>query len=242
MIFIRSTIFAIYLSVLTVFFGILSGFFVLLPFKLRWALITIWNRLIIEGARLICGIRYQVKGMENIPDNAAIFLAKHQSAWETIFFPLIFKRSLTYVHKKELNYIPFFGWGLASVQQIAIDRSAKRDAMRQVMEKGAKRLAEDRNVVLFPEGTRMPVGQKGHYKMGGARLAIFTHNPVIPIALNTGKCWARNSFLRKPGLITISIGPAISSEGLTPEELNKKVEHWIETEMRIISPEDYLKG
>lgn len=241
MIFLRSTLFAIYLVFFTIIFGTLSGFLILFPFKWRWAIITRWNRLVIWGAKVICGIRYEIKGRENIPDQATIFLAKHQSAWETIFLPLLFNRSTTYVHKKELNYIPFFGWGLASVQQIPIDRNAGRDAMVQVIEKGARRLSEGRHVILFPEGTRVPVGQKGRYKMGGARLAIHAHQDVVPIALNAGMCWPRQAFIKKPGLITVSIGPAISSEGLTPEELNHKVEQWIETEMHNLNPDIYPK-
>ncbi|MDY3331051.1 MAG: lysophospholipid acyltransferase family protein [Pelistega sp.] len=239
MIYLRSTLFTIYLSIFTIIFGVLSGFLLLLPLKWRWAIIVYWNRAIIWGAKVICGIRYEVKGLENIPDQAAIYLSKHQSAWETIFFPTLFKRSLTYVHKKELNYIPFFGWGLASVQQIAIDRSAGRDAMAQVMEKGKKRLDDDRNVVIFPEGTRMPVGETGRYKLGGARLAVHTQYPVVPVALNAGMCWPRQSFLKKPGVITVSIGPAISPAGLSTEELNQQVENWIEAEMRVLNPEVY---
>lgn len=239
MIYIRSTIFAIYLGIFTIIFGILSGFLIIFPLTWRWKIITIWNRLIIDGLKVICGVQYQVKGTENIPEQAALYLAKHQSAWETIFFPLMFKRSLTYVHKKELHYIPFFGWGLASVQQIAIDRSAGRDSMLQVMEKGSQRLQEDRNIVIFPEGTRIPVGEKGRYKLGGARLAVHAQCPVVPVALNAGMCWPRNSFLKKSGLITVSMGPVISPEGLTPEELNQKVEEWIETEMRVLNPEVY---
>lgn len=239
MIYIRSTLFAIYLIIFTIIFGVLSGFLIIFPLPWRWKLITIWNRLIIWGAKVICGIRYQIKGADNIPDQAALYLAKHQSAWETIFFPLLFKRSLTYVHKKELNYIPFFGWGLASVQQIAIDRNSGRDAMLQVMEKGTQRLQEDRNIVIFPEGTRMPVGQKGRYKLGGARLAVHAQCPVVPIALNAGMCWPRQFFIKKPGLITVSIGPVISPQGLSPEELNQRVEDWIEAEMRVLNPEVY---
>ncbi len=111
--------------------------------------------------------------------------------------------------------------------------------MLQVMEKGTQRLQEDRNIVIFPEGTRIPVGQKGRYKLGGARLAVHAQCPVVPVALNAGMCWPRQAFLKKPGLITVSIGPVISPEGLSPEELNQRVEDWIEAEMRILNPEIY---
>ncbi|ETD70189.1 1-acyl-sn-glycerol-3-phosphate acyltransferase [Pelistega indica] len=242
MIFLRSLVFSIYLTILTIIFGTLSGLLFLFPFHWRWKIITLWNKSIIWGAKVICGIRYQLKGTENIPDYPAVYLAKHQSAWETIALPIFLKRTSTYVHKKELNYIPFFGWGLASVQQIAIDRSARRDAMQQVMSIGSQRFKEGRNIIMFPEGTRIPVGQQGRYKTGGSRLATHLSADVIPIALNAGMCWPRNAFIKRPGLITISFGPAINSKGLTADQLNKQVEQWIETEMRVLNPEVYTSS
>lgn len=239
MIFLRSAVFMLYLTALTLFFGTLSGFLILLPFQGRWKIITLWNRCIIGGAKIICGIRYRVKGRQYIADTNAIYLAKHHSAWETIYLPLLFKASSAYVHKRSLNYIPFFGWGLASTKQIPISRQAKSDAMWQVINIGSKRLSEGRNVILFPEGTRMPVGKKGRYKMGGARLAIHTGRDIIPVALNAGMCWPRQAFIKKPGLITISFGPPISPQGLSPNALTKKVEEWIEAEMRVLNPEVY---
>jgi 1-acyl-sn-glycerol-3-phosphate acyltransferase len=177
--------------------------------------------------------------MENLPDAPVILLSKHQSAWETIFFCWLMPRPLIFVFKKELLYIPFFGWGLGMMRMIAIDRSKGRDAMSQVIQTGRRRLDDGQWVIMFPEGTRTPVGQQGKYKAGGAILAIGTKTPVVPIAMNSGDCWPRNAFIKKPGLITVSIGKPISPEGLSSAELMAQVENWIESEMRVITPAAY---
>ena len=193
----------------------------------------------IWSAKVICGIRYQVKGMENLPDAPAIVLSKHQSAWETIFYLIAMPRPLVFVFKKELIYIPFFGWGIGLLRMIPIDRSKGRDAFTQVVEQGRKRLADGQWIMMFPEGTRIAVGKAGKYKNGGSRLAVETNTQVIPVAVNAGECWPKNSFIKKPGLITVSIGKPISPEGIDANELNQRVENWIESEMRVISPDVY---
>ena len=177
--------------------------------------------------------------MDNLPDAPAILLSKHQSAWETIFYCWLMPRPLIFVFKKSLLYIPFFGWGLGMLRMIAIDRSKGRDAMAQVIATGRKRLDDGQWVIMFPEGTRTAVGQKGNYKAGGAILAIGAGVPVVPIAMNSGDCWPRNAFIKKPGLITVSIGAPISSEGMNSAELMAKAENWIESEMRTLSPAAY---
>ncbi|NEN76092.1 1-acyl-sn-glycerol-3-phosphate acyltransferase [Pelistega sp. NLN82] len=240
MIYLRSLLFYIWLILITLIFAPLTILLVILPFKKRWPIITTWNTLAIWGAKVICGIRYQIKGEENIPSYAAIYLCKHQSVWETIFFPAFFKRSLAYVYKKEIDYIPIFGWAFMTAQQIAINRKKRRSAMIQLLEQGTQRLKDDRNIFLFPEGSRMPIGQKGQYKLGGVRLAIHTGKGIIPVAHNAGICWARNAFIKKPGIITVSFGPEITPDkGLDDKALNAKVEAWIENEMRIIDPQSY---
>ncbi len=148
-------------------------------------------------------------------------------------------RPLVFVFKKELLYVPFFGWALGLLRMIPIDRSSGKDAFAQVVVQGRKRLADGQWIIMFPEGTRIPVGQGGRYKGGGARLAVETNTVVVPIALNPGTCWPKNSFLKKPGLVTVSIGKPISPEGLSAVELMQQVENWIESEMRVISPDDY---
>lgn len=233
--FLRSLVFTLLMIAATLVWAPLCFLFAPLPYNRRYRLTGLWNGFVLGAARVVCGIRHQVKGFDNLPDAPAILLSKHQSAWETIFLFHAMPRPLVYVFKKELLYIPFFGWGLALLRMIPIDRSKTRDAFSQVVEQGRKRLASGQWIIMFPEGTRSRVGAKGKYKSGGARLAIETGAPVVPIALNAGECWPKNSFIKKPGLITVSIGKPISPEGLTPAELIQQVENWIESEMRVIS-------
>jgi 1-acyl-sn-glycerol-3-phosphate acyltransferase len=239
--FLRSLLLALFMVVVTVIWAIACFFFAPLPYNQRYYCTSRWNVMVIWAARVLCGIRYQVKGMENFPDSPAIILSKHQSAWETIFYLIVSPRPLVFVFKKELTYIPFFGWGIALLRMIPIDRSKGKDAFAQVVVQGRKRLAGGQWIIMFPEGTRIPVGKKGFYKAGGTRLAVETQTPVVPIAVNSGECWPKNSFIKKPGQITVSIGKPISPEGLTPQELMQKVEDWVEAEMRVISPQVYAQ-
>lgn len=240
--FLRSLIFVLLMVLVTLVWAPMCFLFAPLPYKQRYNLTAFWNRFVIWAAKVVCGIRYEVKGWENLPDAPVILLSKHQSAWETIFYLMAMPRPLVYVFKKELLYIPFFGWGIALLRMIPIDRSKGRDAFAQVVEQGRRRLADGQWVIMFPEGTRSHVGKKGKYKAGGARLAIETNTPVVPLAVNAGECWPKNSFIKKPGLITVSIGKPIASDGLSQAELIAKVENWIESEMRVISsPGIYTK-
>ena len=233
--FLRSLVFALLMTAATLVWAPLCFLFAPLPYNMRYFLTGLWNRFVLGALRVVCGVRHQVKGAENLPDTPAIVLAKHQSAWETIFLYYALPRPLVYVFKKELLYIPFFGWGLALLRMIPIDRSKTKDAFTQVVEQGKQRLASGKWIIMFPEGTRSKVGSQGKYKGGGARLAIETNTIVVPIALNAGECWPKNSFIKKPGLITVSIGKPISPQGRTPTELMRQVENWIESEMRVIS-------
>ncbi|MCM1129232.1 MAG: 1-acyl-sn-glycerol-3-phosphate acyltransferase [Alistipes senegalensis] len=210
-----------------------------LPYKIRFLLASSWNRVAIWLFKYICGIQYQVTGYENLPDEPVILLSKHQSAWETIFLLYAMRHPTVFVLKKELLRIPFFGWTLMLLNMIPIDRSQGARAFRKVIEQGKKRLAEGQWIVIFPEGTRTAVGEKIKYRTSGTRLAIEAQKKVIPIALNSGECWPRHSFIKKPGKITVSIGTPISPEGKSPEEMMSEVETWIESEMRRISPHAY---
>jgi 1-acyl-sn-glycerol-3-phosphate acyltransferase len=182
---------------------------------------------------------YRIKGMENLRERPTILLSKHQSAWETIFLLCKMPHPLVFVFKKELLYVPFFGWALGLLRMIPIDRSRGRDAFKQVVVHGKRRLNDGQWIIMFPEGTRIPVGQAGKYKSGGARLAIETGAVIVPIAHNSGECWPKNSFIKKPGTITVSIGPVIETAGRNAEDLIEEVERWIENEMRVISPHVY---
>ena len=197
--------------------------------------------LAIGGAKYILGIRYEVRGIEHLPaaGQPAILLVKHQSTYETFLMPVIMPHPLAYVFKKELLSVPFFGWAMGRLDMIHIDRSQRAQAFTKVVTQGKRLMDQGVWVIMFPEGTRIPRGQKGVYKTGGTRLAIEAGVPVIPIAVTSAKCWPTKAFVKRPGIVDISIGKAISSEGRQPEELMQEVEDWIESEMRRLDPEAY---
>ena len=201
-----------------------------------------WLRWSIDGARVILGIRVQVKGMENLPDGAkspAILLVKHQSTFETFLLPTLMPHPLAYVFKKELLYVPFFGWAMGRLDMIHIDRSQRAKAFNRVVAQGKDLLAQGIWIIMFPEGTRIPRGEKGTYKSGGTRLAIDTGAPVIPIAVSSAKCWPRKAFVKFSGVVDVTIGAPIQSQGRQSDELMREVEHWIESEMHRLDPEAY---
>ena len=226
----RSLVFFLVQSALTIVWSLLS--LLTFPFSplTRYRFITVWSRMVIWLARTLCGIDYEVRGLENLPEQPGIILAKHQSAWETLAFQ-VFLPPQVWVIKRELLWVPFFGWGLAMMSPIAIDRSSGMKALRQTLEQGRERLARGFWIVVFPEGHRFPPGDKGPYHVGGAWLAVQTGAPAVPVALNSGYAWPRNSFLKYPGKITVSIGPPIHPAGMKADVLNKAVEDWIETEV-----------
>jgi 1-acyl-sn-glycerol-3-phosphate acyltransferase len=201
-----------------------------------------WLGWAVDGARLILGIRVRVSGMENLPQgetSAAILLVKHQSTFETFLMPTLMPHPLAYVFKKELLYVPFFGWAMGRLDMIHIDRSQRTEAFAKVVAQGKALLARGVWIIMFPEGTRIPRGQQGTYKTGGTRLAVETGAPVIPIAVTSAKCWPRKAFIKHPGVVDVSIGKPIPSTGRDPAELMKEVEAWIETEMRRLDPDAY---
>lgn len=210
-----------------------------LPLSRRYPITMKWVKACIWGAEHICGIRWQVKGEENLPDGPAVLLSKHQSTWETLFYPSYINHELCYVFKRELLYLPFFGWGIGLLEMINIDRKKGNRAFDDVVRQGTEKLAQGRWVIMFPEGTRIPTGQTGRYKSGGVRFSIGTGAPIVPIAVNSGEFWPKKAFLKKPGLITVSIGKPIEPAGRDPEDLNAEVKAWIESEMRLISPHSY---
>ena len=200
----------------------------------------------VYGLRAICGVNWRVSGLENLPgldasgkQLPAILLVKHQSQFETFLMPLIMPRPLAYVFKKELLYVPFFGWGIGLVDMVHIDRKLGKQAFVKVAEQGKRLLARGTWVIMFPEGTRIPRGQAGQYKTGGTRLAVDTGAPVVPIAVTSAKCWPRKAFIKRPGMVDVSIGKPISSQGREPDELMVEVQTWIEAEMRRLDPEAY---
>lgn len=201
-----------------------------------------WLGWSIDGARVILGIRTRVTGAENLPigkTSAAVLLVKHQSTYETFLMPTLMPHPLAYVFKKELLQIPFFGWAMGRLDMIHIDRSQRSQAFQKVVAQGQALLDQGIWIIMFPEGTRIPRGQKGVYKSGGTRLAISTGAPVIPIAVTSAKCWPRKAFIKRPGIVDVSIGKPIPSQGRDPEELMREVETWIESEMHRLDPEAY---
>ncbi len=235
----RSVVFMVLMAVATIIWSFACLLSAPFPYAQRYWWTSRWNVFVIWTAKVICGIRYEIRGRENLPDAPVILLSKHQSAWETIFYVINMPRPLVFVFKKELTYIPFFGWGIALLRMIPIDRSKGRDAFSQVLEHGRRRLHDGQWIVMFPEGTRTRVGSQGKYKAGGSRLAVETNTLVVPVAMNSGEHWPKGTFVKRPGKIIVSIGKPISPEGLTPQELNERVENWIESEMRVISPDAY---
>ncbi len=196
-------------------------------------LISGWARSMLWWLKVTCNIRYEITGLENIPHSPTIILSKHQSAWETFAFQAIFPTQV-YVLKRELLWIPIFGWGLAMSSPIAINRAAGREALKQLVEKGKDRLAKGLWVVIFPEGTRIAPKKRGKYHIGGVWLAVHTQTPVLPVAHNAGDFWPKG-FIKTPGVIQMHIGKPIQTAGLKSDALNQQVENWIEAEMETLT-------
>ena len=243
MLLIRSTLFAIFLLIFTPIWSVLCMLaFPFLSPENRYSFIGFWNKVVIYILQDLCGIHYQIRGMENMEavlNEPVVILSKHQSAYETIAYIALLPKQLCFVFKRELLWIPFFGWALALLKMIHINRASKQTAALSVASQGRKRLSEGKWIMLFPEGTRTPIGSNKPYRKGGARLASATGALVIPIAHNAGRVWPKNSFLKKPGTVIFSIGPVIRSDGKSAEALQQEVEGWIESEMRIIDPSAY---
>ncbi|MBZ4201364.1 MAG: 1-acyl-sn-glycerol-3-phosphate acyltransferase [Methylotenera sp.] len=200
---------------------------------LRNQLISGWARSMIWWLKFTCNIRHEITGLENIPDTPCIILSKHQSTWETFAFQAIFPTQV-YVLKRELLWIPIFGWGLAMTSPIAINRASGREALKQLVSKGQARLAQGLWVVIFPEGTRIRPQQHGKFHIGGAWLACHTKTPVLPVAHNAGHCWPKG-FIKKPGVIKLHIGKPIDTQALKADTLNLQVQAWIEAEMQVLN-------
>ena len=201
-----------------------------------------WLKLSVRSGEILLGIRNPVIGFENLPVGSkapAVLLVKHQSTWETFCMPALMPHPLAYVFKKELLYVPFFGWAMARMDMIHIDRSKRAQAFNKVVQQGQRLVDQGTWVIMFPEGTRIARGKKGVYKNGGTRLAIATGAPVIPIAVTSAKCWPRKALIKRPGTVEFSIGKPIPSAGRQPDELMREVEAWIETEMRRLDPTAY---
>ena len=229
----RSALFALALILITPPYAIVALLSFPLPRMARYRLISAWSRLMLRLARVLCGIRWRIEGRRHLPDEPAVILSQHQSAWETLAFQEIFPPQV-HVLKRELLWLPFFGWGLALMSPIAIDRARGVAAMRELARKGRERLAQGFWVVIFPEGTRVPVGQKRAYQQGGAWLAVNCGVPVVPVAHNAGRLWPRNAFLKHAGTVTVRIGPRIDTAGRQPKDVIAQVKSWVEAQQETL--------
>jgi len=242
--YLRATTFWIGFAMSTLVAGLFSPLLFLVSHETSYKLLRPWTNLNVWWLKLTCGVNYRVLGKENIdPKRNGIILANHQSTWETMIIPTLFP-PVSWVLKKELFKIPFFGWALSTIKPIAIDRDAGSSAVDQVKVNGKERLDEGNFVCIFPEGTRVKPGEKVRYRMGGALLAEYCARqsedgkgyPIYPLAHNAGECWPRHSYIKYPGTITVSIGQPFTVEGLEPGEINDKVREWIEDEVKKMPP------
>ena len=229
MIYVRSLLYLVFLGLSVLFvcgpivvMGRLAPYPVIGNIGKRWGY---WN---LGALRRICGLSVRIHGMENLPKESSVILSKHQSAWETLALRAILPIEQTWVLKRELMWIPVFGWALAPFQPIAIDRKAGRQSVKKLLNDGKRWLSAGHSVVIFPEGTRVAPGEKRPYGIGGALLAERSGHPVIPIAHNAGVFWARRSVLKHPGVIDLVIGDPIASAGRKAQDINREVEQWIE--------------
>ena len=229
MILIRSAVYFVLLILSTIVFGLaMSTVGLLMPLSVRDWLSQSWGRTNLWLMRVICGLKYRIRGADNLPRDAAIIMSKHQSSWETISLKGLLRKEQSWILKRELMWVPIFGWALASVPTIAINRKAGRQALKQVIRQGTELLDGGRLVVVFPEGTRTAPGEKRKYGIGGAMLAEKSGYPVVPIAHNAGVFWKRRGLKKHPGSIDVVVGAPIETKGRKAGEINDMVESWIE--------------
>ena len=225
----RSILFYLGQGLSTIPFLFISMLSILLPARRRSKIIAGWAMFVTWWLKVTCGLKHDIKGLDNIPKQPCVFACAHQSTWETIATQT-FLPPLAWVLKKELLKIPVFGWGLWATGPIAIDRSERKRALDQVIEQGMEKIKEGRYVLIFPEGTRTPYGEKGRYKKGAAKLAKEANVPIIPVAHNAGKYWSNTTPWIKSGMVTCIFGPAISTQDKTDVQITNEIEQWIESQ------------
>jgi 1-acyl-sn-glycerol-3-phosphate acyltransferase len=230
----RSLAFWIVFPISIMLFATLLLFTFPLPLASRWAFLQHWVKFILWWLNVTCHLTYEVQGVEHISEGPAIVFSKHQSTWETIALQNIFPMQV-WVAKRELMWLPFFGWGLALMKCIAIKRGTGRAAIRQLVTQGKARLDEGIWIVIFPEGTRIPPGEKGQYRIGAAILAEKSGYPIIPVAHNAGEYWPRRSFIKRPGVIQVRIGAPINTTGKSAQQILEASSGWIEDRMAEIT-------
>jgi 1-acyl-sn-glycerol-3-phosphate acyltransferase len=238
MILLRSTLFFLFFVVTTILVaGIGSLIAWAFPENKLPLIDSLWSRLNLWGLSTICGLNYRLKGAENIPDESCLVFAKHQSAWETIALVSLIPGRKAWVLKRELLYIPIFGWIMRYYKPIAINRKSGHRAIQQIIEQGSERLNSGCKIIVFPEGTRVAPGSRKRYGIGGALLAEKSGAPVLPVAHNAGVFWRRRDLRKYPGTIDIEIGPLIETRGLKASEINDRAESWIEAKVEQLPSE-----
>ena len=231
----RSLVFLLFQLVVTPIYAFVMCASFWMPRIPRYLMAKSWCHANLLGARWICGVRWRVDGLENIPTTPHIVMSKHSSTWETLSLTQYFP-PLAFVAKKELLAIPFFGWGFAVSSPITIDRKAGRDAMEQMIDQGRERFGQGFWIVVYPEGTRIRAGTRARYKTGGARLALGLGVPIVPVAHNAGYLWPKGIFGKRPGQLTMTIGKPIPTTGKDTAALTQEVEAWIEGEVARLGP------
>jgi len=209
-----------------------------LDYKYRSKIISYWSKLNLASLSFFCNLKHEIKGMENIPEQPCIIFCKHQSTWETMALQLYFTPQV-WILKRELLWVPFFGWTLASMKSIAIDRSSGKKALKKINKVGTQRLQEGNWIIIFPEGTRTRPGQKENYKIGGALLAKNSSFDILPIAHNSGEFWPKGQFIKKPGTIKMVIGPVIQVRDKSAKQISQEAEAWIENTVSSLYEKQY---
>ena len=232
--YLRSFMFWIVFAALIVIFATLLLLSFPFPLEKRFLLTRTWSRLVLWWLQLTCNLRYEIKGTENIPVKPGIVFSKHQSTWETVSLNLWFPVQ-SWVIKRELLWVPVFGWGASMMHPIALNRGAGKKAVDQLVRLGRECLEKGFWIIIFPEGTRIAPGKTGRYRIGGARLAEATGYSVTPIAHNAGEYWPRRKFVKRPGVIQVRIGPAIETKNKSAPVILAEAKQWIETEMAAIT-------
>lgn len=234
MIWVRSLAFQLYFYVSVVVASSAIAICSPLRYRFQFGIARGWGKSMLWAGRVLCGLDYVLEGAENIPDKPCVFMIKHTTVFE-VYAQLAFLPAQSWVLKRELLWIPLFGWGLAAMKPIAINRSAGRGAVAQVLAQGKARLEEGICLSIFPEGTRVGLGETIRYGVSGAALALKAGVVIVPIAHNAGDLWPRRGLRKRPGLIRFCIGPPISAAGRKPKATNLLVQHWVETKMAEIS-------
>lgn len=231
MLFVRSSLFVLGSEVVLIFIVTLGMLTFYLPLKNRYQILSLWGKFNIEWLHTTCKLKTQVIGKENIPDKACVVISNHQSTWETFAFQKIFPQQ-TWVLKRELLWIPIFGWGLALLKPIIINRGEKLKALKKIIKQGTNRIEKGIFVIIFPEGTRQPYGKLGDYQKGGISIAKKSGAVLLPVYHNAGKSWAKGGFIKHPGVITVVIGKPINVAGKSTTELTKTIKDWTQTQAK----------